>query len=286
MLVMPHTLKEISQAKETLIFLLQNLGFVINLKKFATNTNEGNIIFGDSDKFSKHDISLTSVRETNSYQTKIKLRQQSLAELKWWKESLLLQNGKPLKMGMPQLIIRKEASKTCWRAVCQRTTTRETWSYQEMTKHINVLELIAVKLAILTFTRRKSITPIYLQIDNITALSYLVKLGGTRSQQLLQASKKIWDYLLANQIAVTAEYLQSTSGRLATQKSWRFKRLEIESQNIFLDCGSQRNTSNRPIFFPTEPSVTKTYVLKSGPRELWSRFHSALLEKPSILLNR
>ena len=286
MLVMPHTLKEISQAKETLIFLLQNLGFVINLKKFATNTNEGNIIFGDSDKFSKHDVSLTSVRETNSYQTKIKLRQQSLAELKWWKESLLLQNGKPLKMGMPQLIIRKEASKTCWRAVCQRTTTRETWSYQEMTKHINVLELIAVKLAILTFTRRKSITPIYLQIDNITALSYLVKLGGTRSQQLLQASKKIWDYLLANQIAVTAEYLQSTSGRLATQKSWRFKWLEIESQNIFLDCGSQRNTSNRPIFFPTEPSVTKTYVLKSGPRELWSRFHSALLEKPSILLNR
>ena len=33
MLVMAQTLKEISQAKETLIFLLQNLGFVINLKK-------------------------------------------------------------------------------------------------------------------------------------------------------------------------------------------------------------------------------------------------------------
>ena len=33
MLVMFQTLKEISQAKETLIFLLQNLGFVINFKK-------------------------------------------------------------------------------------------------------------------------------------------------------------------------------------------------------------------------------------------------------------
>ena len=33
MLVIAQTLKEISQAKETLIFLLQNLGFVINLKK-------------------------------------------------------------------------------------------------------------------------------------------------------------------------------------------------------------------------------------------------------------
>ena len=33
MLVMAQTLKEILKAKETLIFLLQNLSFVINLKK-------------------------------------------------------------------------------------------------------------------------------------------------------------------------------------------------------------------------------------------------------------
>ena len=78
----------------------------------------------------------------------------------------------------------------------------------------------------------------------------------------------------------------------AIQKSQRFKRLEIELQNIFSDCENQRNTSNRPICFPTEPSVTKIHVLASGPRQLCSRFPSALLEKPlrvcipSILLNR
>ena len=44
---------------------------------------------------------IQAVRETNSYQTKIKLNQQSLTELKWWKENLLLQNGKTLKIGMP-----------------------------------------------------------------------------------------------------------------------------------------------------------------------------------------
>ena len=81
------------------------------------------------------------------------------------------------------------------------------------------------------------------------------------------------------------------SGRLAIQKSQRFKRIEIESQNIFSDCENQRNTSNRPICFPTEPSVTKIHVLASRPRHLCSRFPSALLEKPSrvcipsILLN-
>ena len=42
---------------------------------------------------------IQAVTETNSYQAKIKLSQQSLVEMKWWKENLL-QNGKPLKIGM------------------------------------------------------------------------------------------------------------------------------------------------------------------------------------------
>ena len=114
---------------------------------------------------------IQTVREANSYQTKVKLNQQSLAELKWWKKNLLLQNGKPLKIGIPQLIIQTDASKTGWGPECYGTTTGGTWSYQERTKHINILELIAVKLGILTFTKGKSVTAIHLQIDNMTALS-------------------------------------------------------------------------------------------------------------------
>ena len=93
-----------------------------------------------------------------------------------------------------------------------------TWSYQEKTKHINILELIAVKLAILAFNKGKSITAIHLQRDNMTALSSLVKMGGTRSPELLQVAKEIWDYLLANGIAVTAEYLPSS---LNIQADWQ-----------------------------------------------------------------
>ena len=86
------------------------------------------------------------------------------------------------------------------------------------TKHINILELIAVKLAILTFTIGKSVTVIHLQIDNMTALSYLVKMGGSLNPELLQVAKEIWDYLLANGIAVTAEYLPSS---LNIQADWQ-----------------------------------------------------------------
>ena len=83
-------------------------------------------------------------------------------------------------------MIQTDASKTGWGAVCQGTTTGGIWSYQERTKHINILEFIAVKLAILTFTKGKSVTTIHLQIDNMTDLS-----GGTRSPELLQVAKEI-----------------------------------------------------------------------------------------------
>ena len=89
---------------------------------------------------------------------------------------------------------------------------------QNISKHINILELIAVKLAILAFNKGKSITAIHLQRDNMTALSSLVKMGGTRSPELLQVAKEIWDYLLANGIAVTAEYLPSS---LDIQEDWQ-----------------------------------------------------------------
>ena len=53
--------------------------------------------------------------ESNKFLSNQKeLSQHSLAELKWWKENLLLQNNKPLKIGMPQLIIQTDASKTGW----------------------------------------------------------------------------------------------------------------------------------------------------------------------------
>ena len=93
-----------------------------------------------------------------------------------------------------------------------------TRSYQERSKYKHVLELIAMKLAILTITKGTSVTVIYLKMGNLTVVSYLVKMGGTRSQELLQVAKEIWDYLLANRIAFTAENLPSI---LNIQADWQ-----------------------------------------------------------------
>ena len=110
---------------------------------------------------------------------------------------------------------------------------------------------------------------------------------ATTSQEIVELYVSQLNSSYSRVLARQPEY----SGRLAIQNSQGFKRFKIEPQNTFSYCKNQRNTSNRLISFPSEPSVTKMYVLASGPRQLCSRFPSLLLDKPlrlfipSILLN-
>ena len=59
------------------------------------------------------------------------------------------------------------------------------WSKEKQLLHINVLELKAVKLALLALNKEKSLKAVRFEIDNTTALLYLVKMGGIRNQMLL-----------------------------------------------------------------------------------------------------
>ena len=94
-------------------------------------------------------------------------------------------------------------------AYCKGVSTGRKESKEEKHFHINFLELLASKFAILTFTKNLSHMTIHVQVDNKVVLAYLLKMGGTRSSQLLKISKSIWNYLLSGQITTNAEYLPS-----------------------------------------------------------------------------
>ena len=83
------------------------------------------------------------------------------------------------------------------------------WSAQEMKYHINNLELLAVKLAIQTFIKYRDVKAIHPQVENIVALTYLMKIRGTQNLKMVELTKEIWDYLLNWGITITAEYLPS-----------------------------------------------------------------------------
>ena len=91
--------------------------------------------------------------------------------------------------------------------------------------------------------------------------SVLVGKNGVNSQSRIATSSHVNMGLSVSQSNSSCSSVltkQSTySCRLAIPKSQRFKQLEIEPQNIFSVCENQRNTSNRSICFPAEPSITK-----------------------------
>ena len=68
------------------------------------------------------------------------------------------------------------------------------------------LELLAMKLAIQTFSKTLKQKAIHLPVDNMVALTYLLRMGGTQNLRLVQLAKEIWDHLLQCGIILTVEY--------------------------------------------------------------------------------
>ena len=143
-----------------------------------------------------HYLQLQQVSALNagmSYKEKIILNDQALGELQWWIENLTYFNGRYLIQAKPHIVIQTDASLEGWKASCMSMETWGKWSVEERKLHINILELIAVKNAILAFTKEKTINALHIQTDNTTALSYLLKMGGTTDKTLVDISKDIWN---------------------------------------------------------------------------------------------
>ena len=120
------------------------------------------------------------------------------------------------------MTIQTDASLAGWGAHCQGMKTGA-WTQEETFFHINVLELKAVYLGLLTFTTNRKPSHIHFQIDNTCAIAYLLKMGGTQNRCMTDIAKKIWEYLLQYEITITAEYLPSALNQVADWESRHVK---------------------------------------------------------------
>ena len=82
-----------------------------------------------------------------------------------------------------------------------------------------MLELLAVKLVLPSFTKNREIRPIHFQIDNTTALRYLAKMGGATPLEMIKLSKEIRDYLLSHGITINTDHLPSKLNIIADRES-------------------------------------------------------------------
>ena len=89
----------------------------------------------------------------------------------------------------PQLVIQTDASKKGWGAVLGSQEIGGRWMDSEATNHINILELQAAFFALKAFCKHSRNTLVQLQIDNTTAVAYIMPMGGSKSHQLNELAK-------------------------------------------------------------------------------------------------
>ena len=117
------------------------------------------------------------------------------------------------------MIITSDASTTGWGACLGDTTTGGTWSAQEVMHHINYLELLAAFLAVQCFLKTENNITILLKLDNVTAVTFINRLGGTHSKPLCQLALAFWEWCIPRNLFLIAEHLPGQQNVLADHES-------------------------------------------------------------------
>ena len=138
----------------------------------------------------------------------LNLPTEAITELEWWKSHILKGKNK-IRSSTFDLEIFTDASNTGWGAICDNKKAHGFWNETERKKHINYLEIKTAFLGLKCFARAMSHKQILLRIDNITALSYINKMGGTKHRLLHNLTKSLWEWCIERENWVFAEYVTS-----------------------------------------------------------------------------
>lgn len=137
--------------------------------------------------------------------------------LTWW--CSCYPNGKSFIHGQPDLEIFSDASLSGWGAVCDGVRTGGPWTKEDSSKHINDLELWAAYFAVKSFAPRSNCISIRIFIDNMTAVCYINKCGGTHSNGLTATANRINQWCEARAIDIEAVHLPGKLNVIADEES-------------------------------------------------------------------
>ena len=154
-----------------------------------------------------------------SYDGLVSLQLPAKSELQWWISNIHRVNGSLIHPPSCEMTITSDASKLGWGAACGLQTTKGSWSSQERSFYINILELKAAFLAIQAFLKHKTNISIKLRLDNTTAVYYINNKGGTRSPELMALIMELWTWCLSRNIYIQAEHLPGVQNCLADKAS-------------------------------------------------------------------
>ena len=201
------------------------------------------------------------------FNANLSLTREAVDNLSWWTalDRKVLMHS-PLAPRIPSMTVESDASKLGWGAREGKQQTGGAWSVQEASHHINYLELLAAFLALQCFAKHIKGLTIQLKLDNVTAVTYINKLGGTHSPVLCQLALTIWDWCIQRDIFLLAEHLPGKDNVAADQElrsmkdrcDWMlnpqiFRQINLCMGPLGIDLFVSRLTKQLPRFYSWRP---------------------------------
>ena len=97
--------------------------------------------------------------------------------------------------------------------------SRGVWNKEESEIHINILELTAADFTLRIFCKDKQDPHVHQHLHSTSALSYITKMGETKSLDLFLAAKSLWEFCPENNITLTADYLPGVLNKVSDWES-------------------------------------------------------------------
>ena len=147
--------------------------------------------------------------------------------------------------------------------------TRGPWSPHKNTLHINCLELLAATLAVQTFAKQRQGISILLKIDNITAVAYINRRGGTLSPLLSQLAKDLWLWCMNRNIYLQAQHLRTREDEHRSQQGVQVLVRQIRMEALTENQCSLGPSSDGSVCEPplnTTPNICQLETRSPGYR--------------------
>ena len=141
--------------------------------------------------------------------------------LEQWLDPQWLHSSVPIQPPASEVYVYTDASTAGWggHAVPLNLEASGLWSREMAAKHINLLELEAIRLVLLSLAPSLVGRAITVHGDNTTALAYLRNQGGTKSFALYQKASEILLWCRAHKISLSVQFVPGKLNVLADQLS-------------------------------------------------------------------
>lgn len=155
-----------------------------------------------------------------NYNAKMRLSPELQKEFSWW-ITHVKSNKMPIRQGNFCCEIFSDSSRTGWGGHTGTKTIFGFWTREQLTQHINHLELLAAFNTLQNFAKNLHDCEILLRLDNKTAVAYINKMGGVRHAKLSKIARNIWEWCEIRNIWVYASYIPSSLNSIADAESRR-----------------------------------------------------------------